>query len=284
MNQLSIYERGGQSVTPLFDNSKLDLLKSTICKGSNDQEFELFLHACQRTGLDPFMKQIYAVKRWDSTLKRESMTIQTGIDGYRLIAERTGKYSPGREPTYQYDGNGNIVSSTAYIKKQTSDGTWHEVAATAFFNEYAQRTKEGNLSRFWKQLGHAMIAKCAEALALRKAFPGDLSGLYTKEEMMQAEVEDLTNLSQDKIDTKQNQQVTIEDKLDMIDNNPKTSSKHEWIELNKLIEQCEDKFKQKIWDGLAGMGISSYEELDESTFLKLKNACIGHISKQKKAD
>lgn len=177
-----------QQSLSMFDNKKLDLLKNTICKGASDEEFELFLHACQRTCLDPFMRQIYAVKRWDSSLRREAMTIQTGIDGYRLIAERTGKYSPGREPTYQYNDKGHIISSTAYVKKQTSDGTWHEVAATAFFDEYCQKTKEGKPTRFWMQLGHAMIAKCAEALALRKAFPGDLSGIYTKEEMMQADV------------------------------------------------------------------------------------------------
>lgn len=69
----------------------------------------------------------------------------------------------------------------------------------------------------------------------------------------------------------------------VFDDTTTTVSKDQWIELNKLIEQCEDKFKQKIWDGLAGMGVNSYEQLEEPTFIKLKNACIGHISKQKKA-
>jgi phage recombination protein Bet len=178
-----------KAMMPLFDAKKLELLKTTICKGATDDEIELFLHAYQRTGLDPFMRQIYAVKRWDKVTNKMVMTIQTGIDGYRLIAERTGKYSPGREPFFVYGNDGQIISATAYIKKQTTDNTWHEVAATAFFSEYCQKDKNGQPTRFWQQMGHTMIAKCAEALALRKAFPGDLSGIYTSEEMQQAEVE-----------------------------------------------------------------------------------------------
>lgn len=170
-----------------FDDGKVELLKNTICKGATNEEFELFLHACKRTGLDPFMRQIYSVKRWDSNLKRDSMTIQTGIDGYRLIAERTGRYCPGKETTYQYDSEGNLVSATAYIKKQTLDGTWHEVPATAFFSEFCQRTKEGKPMAMWMKIPHIMLAKCAESLALRKSFPAELSGIYTKEEMTQVE-------------------------------------------------------------------------------------------------
>lgn len=170
-----------------YDRDQIELLKSTICKGSTDDEFKLFLHACQHTGLDPFMRQIYAVKRWDSQAKREAMVIQVGIDGYRLVAERTGRYAPGPEPTYTYDAQNNLVSATAYVKKQTQDGTWHTVSATAFFNEYCQRTKDGNPMAMWRTMPHGQLAKCAESQAIRKAFPAELSGVYTKEEMEQAD-------------------------------------------------------------------------------------------------
>lgn len=166
--------------------AKKDLLKATICKGATDEEFELFMHACKRTGLDPFMKQVYAVKRWDSSLGRQTMTIQTSIDGFRLIAERTGRYAPGRKTELEYDENKNLVSATAYVKKMTQDGTWHEVSATAFFEEYAQKTKDGKLTSFWMRMPKVMIQKCAESLALRRAFPSELSGLYTVDEMSQA--------------------------------------------------------------------------------------------------
>lgn len=169
-----------------ISDEKFNLLRNTICKGLTNDEIMIFAHVCKKTGLDAYIKQIYPVKRWDSNLGKETLSIQTGIDGYRLIAERTKKYSPGKEPTFQYDKEGNIISATAYIKKQTADGTWHEISATAYWKEYVQKTKEGKVSKFWNNMPHGQIAKCAEALALRKAFPAEMSGLYIKEEMDQA--------------------------------------------------------------------------------------------------
>lgn len=169
-----------------INSDKVELIKRTICRGSSDDELELFVHACKRTGLDPFMRQIYAVKRWDASLKKEVMGIQTGIDGYRLIADRTGRYSPGKETVYVYDDNGRLVAATSYVKKQTPDGTWHEIGATAYYTEYVALTKEKAPTSMWATKGHIMLGKCAEACALRKAFPAELSGIYTKEEMEQA--------------------------------------------------------------------------------------------------
>ena len=171
-----------------FTQDKIELLKSTICKGSTDDELQLFIHACKRTGLDPFMRQIHAVKRWDNAEKRMSMAIQTGIDGYRLIADRTERYVPGQETIFRYkEGSPELLSATAFVKKLVA-GTWHEIGATAYFDEYVQRTKDGHVTKFWADKGHIMLSKCAEAIALRKAFPAELSGVYTHEEMSQADV------------------------------------------------------------------------------------------------
>lgn len=169
------------------DDQKIQLMKDTICKGSTDDEFQLFAYTCKRMGLDPFARQIFPVKRWNSSLKREEMTIQTGIDGYRLIADRTGRYSPGRDPEYLYDEKGCLICSKAFVMKQTPDGKWHEVAASAHFSEYAGLKKDGSPNHMWATKPHIMLSKCAEALALRKAFPAELSGVYTKEEMEQAD-------------------------------------------------------------------------------------------------
>lgn len=179
--KMTILSPPRKNIQPLHFESadiegKKELIKRTICKNSSDDELQLFIHACKRTGLDPFMKQIHAVKRG------EIMTIQTGIDGLRLIADRSGNYAPGREPTFQYDGSGKVKSATAYIKKRTQDGEWHEVSATAFYDEY----KPGYKNNFWDTKPHIMLSKCAEALALRKAFPAEMSGIYTSEEMEQA--------------------------------------------------------------------------------------------------
>lgn len=170
-----------------FSQEQIDLLKNTICKGSTNDEFELFLYACQRTGLDPFIRQIHAVKRWDSALGKNVMAVQTGIDGYRLIAERTGKYMPGKECTYVYDNSGGIFSCTAYVKRLGPDGVWHEISHTVFFTEYAGLKKDGSLTGMWHNKKHIMISKCAEAACLRKVFPAEMSGIYTKEEMEQAD-------------------------------------------------------------------------------------------------
>lgn len=169
-----------------LSREKVELIKQTVAKGATDLELQLFFHACQRTGLDPLMKQIYAIKRWDAKLQREAMAIQTGIDGYRLIADRTGNYAPGPKPTFTYDDGGALVSATAYVKKRTADGDWHIVEGEAFWEEYVQRTKTGEVTSMW-QKGHIMLSKCAESNALRRAFPAELSGIYTHEEMMQAD-------------------------------------------------------------------------------------------------
>ena len=163
-----------------MNQEKLDLIKKTICRGCSNEEISIFLHACKRTGLDPLMRQIYPIKYGSQ------MTIQTGIDGFRLIADRNGCYSPGKEPTFTYDANGQLLSATAHIKKMTPDKVWHDVSATAFFSEYCKYDRQGKPSQFWKQMPHGQLAKCAEALALRKAFPGDYSNIYSKEEMEQA--------------------------------------------------------------------------------------------------
>lgn len=171
------------------ERKRIELIKSTVCKGSTDDEFALFMHASKRTGLDPLMRQIHAVKRWDASQKREVMTIQTGIDGYRLIAERTGRYVPGQDTTFQYNENGQLISATAHVKKMTPDSVWHEIPTTAFYSEYVGTTKNGTPNRMWREKPHLMLAKCAEALALRKCFPAELSGVYTSDEMQKSDAE-----------------------------------------------------------------------------------------------
>src|SRR5690606_19676482 len=111
-------------------------------------------------------------------------TVQTGIDGYRAIADKTGEYVPGPEPTFKHDPDGRLVSATAYVKK-LAGGTWHTVAATAMYDEYVQTTRDGRPVGMWGDMPHNQLAKCAESLALRRAFP-HLSGVLTNEEMEQA--------------------------------------------------------------------------------------------------
>src|SRR3990172_3986440 len=92
-----------RALTPRWTKTQVGLLKRTVAKGLTDDEFLLFMYTCKRTGLDPFIKQIYAIKRYSTKDESYVMSIQTGIDGYRLIADRTNKYAGCDKPVFDVD-------------------------------------------------------------------------------------------------------------------------------------------------------------------------------------
>ena len=163
----------------LWTPEQTQLISSTIAPGCTGDELRLFAYACQRTGLDPFSKQIYAIKRGGK------MTIQAGIDGLRSIAERTGQLD-GSE-TYWCGEDGQWADVWLGSKPPAAaktiihrKGSSHPFVGVARFADY--NAGQG----LWSKMPAAMIAKCSEALALRKAFPADLSGVYSTDEMEQA--------------------------------------------------------------------------------------------------
>ena len=161
---------------------KRELLKRTVAVGATDDELEMFIEVARGTGLNPFAKQIYAIKR------QGKMTIQTGIDGFRLIAQRSGKYR-GQEGPYWCGPDGVWVdvwlakeppaACKVGILHADMDGPQWVVGT---WDAYYQDS-----SPLWKKMGPHMLAKCVEALGLRRYFPQELASVYANEEMEQAD-------------------------------------------------------------------------------------------------
>jgi phage recombination protein Bet len=161
-----------------LSQAEKNVLRAQNDRLSND-EFEAFLDAASRYSLNPMANQIYAQVRGQGDRRR--VTYVTGIDGYRLIADRTKAYAGNDDPVFDDEKQVSKASVTVY---KLVGGVRCPFTATARWDQYYPGDQLGFM---WKRMPHLMIGKCAEALALRKAFPAEFIGLYTAEEMQQAD-------------------------------------------------------------------------------------------------
>ena len=174
-----------------FKEEQIELIKQQIAPEATDDELKLFLYQAQRTGLDPLTRQIYCIHRnvkateFGKDAWKKKMSIQTSIDGFRVIAERSGEYAGQDEPIYTEENN-KLISCKITVYKFRGDVRYPASVGVAYLSEYAQTTP------IWNKMPRVMLAKVAEALALRKAFPQDLSGLYTGDEIADAPVKDVS--------------------------------------------------------------------------------------------
>lgn len=171
------------------------LRQSGIDNEVTSAELASFLHLCQRTMLDPFSRQIYLIGRYDRKAGRKVFTPQTSIDGYRVTAHRAAAkagHKLGYEDTVWCDSSGRwfdvwLSAEPPAAAKVVVVRDGQRFPAVAKYSEYVQTNRDGAPIGLWGKMPATMTAKCAEALALRMAFPNDLAGVYTAEEMAQAD-------------------------------------------------------------------------------------------------
>lgn len=189
-NALAVVEHHAPAVIEDYDDRRVKLIRETFANDAPELDFQLFLAVCRRTGLSPEAKQIYFIGRYDSQAGKKRWTVQASIDGYRLIADRSRCYAGSDDPLFAESGQ----MTRDGVKRRPDRATvtvWKLVqgvrcpfTASARWDEYCPGEKQ---DRMWRQMPCLMLGKVAESLALRKAFPAELSGVYTDVEMDQAE-------------------------------------------------------------------------------------------------
>lgn len=165
----------------LFNAAAVQTIKDTIARGASDAELALFMQVCQRTGLDPFARQVFFVKRG------QQGSIQVSVDGLRLIAQRSGRYA-GQDGPYWCGPDGAWTDVWLHDTPPAAArvGVRHRdfpepLYAVALWREYSQQ------NGMWPKMPALMLAKCAEGLALRKAFPAETADVQIMVDEDQAE-------------------------------------------------------------------------------------------------
>lgn len=166
----------------------LNTVRDVLAPDLSPDELRLFAMVANRSGLDPFAKQVYAVKR------KGRVTFQTSIDGYRSIAERTGEYDGSDEPEFGPTEKGHPEWARVTVYR-FRNGRRTGQSATAYWDEF----HPGGDAPMWAKMPRNQLAKCAEALALRKAFPYVFADIYTTEEMAQADARDAAEARAEKV-------------------------------------------------------------------------------------
>lgn len=207
MTELAVIESTSLALDPeqhYFTDAQVKALEHIGVENASTGDLQVFHHVCQRSGLDPFARQIHMIGRQVSVYddnagawtKVTKQTIQTGIDGFRLIGRRAAnqsghKVSVGAPQWAHVDSGWQEIWSGGWGHPVAARVTIHRdgepFTAVALFDEYKQTKRNGELTSMWAQRPAGQLAKCAEALAWRMAFPQDLSGIYADEEMQQAD-------------------------------------------------------------------------------------------------
>lgn len=214
----ALVQRDQTALAPVSEQEVLEVLKNSLYPGAADASIKLVVAYCRAAGLDVMQKPVHIVQVWDSKAKQLRDTVMPGIGLYRTQAARTGQYAGISEPVFgpprtftgqhvrtvwEEDAQGKrkpreVVSDviTTYpewcrvvVKRMLPNGTIAEFPALEYWLEnYATASKDSDApNAMWQRRPFAQLAKCAEAQALRKAFP-ELGAMPTAEEMEGKEI------------------------------------------------------------------------------------------------
>ncbi len=177
------------------ENTLIAVLENSLYPGANPTSIALVINYCQAAGLDPMQKPVHIVPMWDSKAQRTRDVVMPGVGLYRTQAARTGLYAGVTEPEFGPDTTETIggvdITFPAWcrvsVRRQLPNGTIVDFTAVERWKEnYAVAGgKEKSIApnAMWKRRPYAQLAKCAEAQALRKAFPEMTGAQPTADEM-----------------------------------------------------------------------------------------------------
>lgn len=195
MNALTT-QRGG-ALAPLSESEVLQVMRDTLYPGAKMESVQMVLSYCRARGLDPMKKPVHIVPMWLDGGMRD--VVLPGITSYRIDAARTGEYDGKSEPEFGPD------TTRTFKGKVKRSGSWEDVSETVTFpawckitvmrrgkafhakeywlENYATQGKSEVPNSMWAKRPYGQLAKCAEAQALRMAFPEEVGGQNTAEEM-----------------------------------------------------------------------------------------------------
>lgn len=239
-----------------MSKNQVELVKRTVAKGASDDELRLFIQVCKGANLNPFLKQVFLVPRWDSKEGKEVRAIQVSIDGFRAIAEESGAYAGNDDAIFVGDETIEFEQGKEKTKKTIKypleakvtvykivEGNRYAFSATARWSEYYPGVKMGFQ---WHIRPYLMLGKCAEALALRKAFPKLLSGMYASEELDRGQSENAgANQTQKGLSAVMEmiEKADISE-LEELKGKVQKTTKYDAKQKKELLEAIESKFNQ----------------------------------------
>jgi phage recombination protein Bet len=268
-----------------FTAEQRQMIRDTYASGATDAEFAVLMEIAKARTLNPLLRQVFFVKRWDNEKRREVWAVQVSIDGLRAIAERTARYE-GQTPAQWCGPDGKWVD--VWLKAEPPAAARVGVYRTGFrdavygiarWDSYAAKKKDGGVTHMWLKFPDLMLAKCAEALAMRRAFPEDTAGLYTDDEMGQAE----RPAAEPKLPPKASLDAKLAAAVEVLDGEVVEETLAEAREVAADEYRMPFASKRGRWE--KGAPISSLEDEDLRSLLEwkaakddLKSACMAELA------